>query len=245
MKNRIITLALALLAVNTSFYAQNWFDEEEEKEKKEKNGSIMKEGEFMVTIFGSYPNFGRYLAQTAFIAADVPTFTTGGVAPIGFQFEYMLSDNYSFTLDGIYNSWNATWRHEYVDFDPNTGMNINVVSNNSVTDTRYRVLFGLNYHFGNIENEKFNFYAGGAIGVNQRTFKVDVDEYWGADFWNFFLRNPLAVRSRAGIRFFFNKQWAANLELGAGGPVLRFGVSYRFLNNRLSASKGPDPKDKM
>ena len=200
---------------NNSFGQEMWFDEEEDAPK---GPQAMQQGDFMITAFSSYPNFGRYLAQTSLLSNDVSNFTVGGVAPLGLQLEYMLSNTIAFTTDGIFNSWSATWQHNF----------LGEIFSNRVSETRFRFLVGLNYHLDDLDNEKFNFYAGGAIGINQRSFVKEVDDYWSDSFWIFDINSPLAFRARTGMRFFINKQWGLNLELGAGGPVLRFGLTYRF-----------------
>lgn len=218
MKTIAYVLGLFICLTNAQVFAQ---DEPSEVNNEEKKYRSVHEGEFMVTLFGSYPNFGRYLAQISLMNNDINDYSTGGVAPIGFQLEYMLSNNIAFTMDGIYNSWNASWRHTFMG---NTYAN-------SVSQNRYRLLFGLNWHFDELDNDRVNFYAGGAVGMNRSGLSVDVDDYWGSTFWTFYLESPLAFRARAGLRFFIKPNWAANIELGAGGPLLRFGVCYRFINN--------------
>lgn len=233
MKTIFYTLGIFSLIIVQPTYSQNWFDEDNNKQKKEVGPQAMHEGETMFTVYGSYPNFMRYFAQISLLNAEAKAAMTGGIAPLGFQFEHMISNIFGFTVDGIFNSYNARWRHEYNSFDPITGTNINVVSNNSVSQTRYRLLFGLNYHFDEVENEKFNFYAGLAIGMNRRNLEVSVDDFWNDRFWNDWNNSnyPITTRARVGIRFFATKNIGLNLELGAGGPVLRYGVTYRILND--------------
>lgn len=230
MKNIVYTLGLLAFCSFQKIAAQDNLNQDELEVPQ-----AMSEGEFMVTLFGSYPNFGRYLAQTSLINSDVQNYKTGGTAPIGFQLEYMLSNTFSFTVDGIYNTWNAEWQHNF----------FGEIFNNNVKEERYRLLFGMNYHFNELENERVNFYAGGAVGMNKRNFTKNVDEYWGSTFWDFYINSPLAFRARTGIRFFINKQWGANLELGLGGPVLRFGLTYRILKLGQTTPKAPDARDKM
>jgi hypothetical protein len=228
---KILSISI-LTALTFVTNAQNWFDEDGKKAKSESNRTqVMKEGEFMITGFGSYPNFGRYLAQTSLIGTGITGTTTKGIAPAGVQFEYMLSNNIAFTMDGFYNSFSANWKSQIDVFDPITGTFNTQTYNNSISEQRFRLLFGLNYHFDEIENEKFNFYAGFAAGINQRKRVIDVSDSWGDAFWEFYLRSPIAIRARSGIRFFVNQNVGLNLELGAGGPVLRFGVTYRFIKD--------------
>jgi hypothetical protein len=231
MLKAVFTLVILAVFAMQKAPAQYRFDENPLKQKLNKGLQALNEGEFMFTAYGSYPNFMRYRAQISLLNGDAKSATTGGIAPIGFQFEYMLSNLFGFTIDGIFNSYNARWIHEYSDFDPFTGTNVNVVSNNSVTQTRYRLLFGLNYHYNEVENEKFDFYAGLAIGMNRRNLSVSVDHFWKDRFWDFTINYPLATRACLGIRFFATKQLGLNFELGAGGPVLRYGLTYRILNH--------------
>lgn len=230
MKKNIFNISILVLLFSFSSNAQNWFDEDNEKERK--GPGAMKTGEFMVTFFGSYPNFGRFYAQRAFESSNVIKYSTRGISPTGIQLEYMLSRNLGYTVDAMFDSYKAEWQHSF----------LGETFNNSVNQSRTRLLFGLNYHIDDVENEKFSFYAGAAIGMNFKNLNFSIDEYWSNNFFtDFSVSSPLAYRARTGIRFFPKPNIGLNVELGAGGPVMRFGLTYRFTQN----ASAEDQKSKM
>lgn len=180
-------------------------------------------GDVMITGFVSYPNWGRYLANVAISGSDVKNPSTGGFAPLGAQVEFMLSDIFGFTIDGIFNQWQANW-----DTDGFNNNNDPIVYNNSVTVNRTRILVGLNYHLDDIKNEQLNLYGGFALGFNNRRINVNVEDVSYSSFWGSTIDLPLAARARVGMRYFLTEAVGLNLELGVGGPILRAGLTFKF-----------------
>jgi hypothetical protein len=182
------------------------------------------EGDLMITGFVSFPNWGRYSAELVLSSSSASNYSSGGYAPLGLQFEYMLANNFGFTFDGIFNKWEAKWESDGFDNQGNAQTFENTVSVN-----RMRFLVGLNYHLDDLKNERLNLYGGFGVGFNDRRLRVNVDENsWGNEFWGPAIDIPLAVRARMGMRFFVSEAIGLNLELGAGGPVLRFGLTFKF-----------------
>lgn len=179
------------------------------------------EGDLMITGFLSFPNWGRYTAELVLSSSqNITNYSMGGFAPLGLQLEYMLANNFGFTFEGIFNKWEANWETD----------NFGEPTNNTVSVNRMRFLVGLNYHLDDLKNEKLNLYGGFGVGSNDRRISVNIDEsYTGEEFWGTFVDFPLATRARMGMRFFLSETIGLNLELGVGGPILRGGVTFKFL----------------
>lgn len=180
-------------------------------------------GDLMVTGFMSYPNWGRYFANLEINSGNYQNGSTGGFAPLGGQLEYMLSDNFGFSLDAIFNQWSASWNSS--GFDNNGDP---IVYDNEVKVSRTRLLLGLNYHLDDLKNDQLNLYGGFAVGFNSRRVNVQVDDAGIGSFWEGQFAFPLAVRARLGMRYFVTETVGLNFELGAGGPILRFGLTFKF-----------------
>jgi hypothetical protein len=180
-------------------------------------------GDVLITGFASYPNWGRYLANVAINSSEVDNPSTGGFAPLGAQVEFMLSDIFGFTIDGIFNQWNANWDTDGFDVNGDP-----IVYNNSVTVNRTRIMVGLNYHLDDIKNEQLNLYGGFALGFNDRRINLNVEDQNFSSFWGSAIDLPLAGRARLGMRYFLTESIGLNLELGVGGPILRGGLTFKF-----------------
>jgi hypothetical protein len=143
---------------------------------------------------------------------------TTGFAPLGVSGEIMLSPTFGLSIDGIANSWGVEWRE----------LGLTDTISRSFSLNRYRILIGLNYHMDDLQNNKLNVYGGFALGPNivrlQNSFSEEL-------IFNNINEFPLAFRARAGLRYFFTDNIAGNMELGLGGPALRFGLTYRLLKD--------------
>lgn len=228
MKKSILLSALLLsLAINQHASAQFWEDEEPKPE------AMLRKGDIMVTGFGSYPNFGRFSARVVLQSANIASSSTGGFAPLGIQGEYMLTNNFGISLDLIANQWSARWSETSFDGQ---------IYESSVSVFRFRGLLGLNYHIDDLENDKLNVYGGFALGYNYRQIGIRLNEFSSiSNFWESNIVFPLAFRLRAGLRYFLNDNIGLNVELGAGGSIMSFGVTLRI----PETPKVSDQKNKM
>ncbi|MCC5924760.1 MAG: hypothetical protein JJT77_13335 [Crocinitomicaceae bacterium] len=180
---------------------------------------IYSPGDVMITFFGSYPNFERYLLTRALSPENnsLEKFNMNGVAPVGLRADLFFNSNFSGTLEAMLNNWNLRYTNNNVDV--NASM------------TQFRMLIGFNYHILDHNVEDLNLYSGFAIGTNSRTFNrtASVDNYAYPSVLAIenFIGFPLSFRYRFGARYFFSEQWAMSTELGVGGPIISLGISYR------------------
>ncbi len=190
-------------------------------------GLAVNKGDVLITGFLSYPNWGRYLASVQVNASGLQNGKTGGFAPLGGQIEFMLSDIFGISFDGIFNQWSASWQ--------SSGFNDQgdvETYDNSVTVNRTRLLIGLNYHLDDLKNDQLNLYGGFAIGFNNRRITTRLDDQNFNEWWDGPLAFPLAARARLGMRYFVSDAIGLNLELGAGGPILRGGLTFRLSSHQ-------------
>lgn len=207
MRNTILLIFLYSL-VNTQSFAQSFQDESE---------IAVKKGDVLLTGFLSYPNWPKFIASSVLESADLESSEVKGIAPLGLKFEYMLSNEFGFTLDGIYNSWSGEWV-------PNSDS-----SPKSIGFQRYRVQIGINYHMSDLESTDLDLYGGFGIGTNRR----DIDR---SDFIEFsqllnlidnpIVNVPISFRFRLGARYFLFENVAVNFELATGGPFLSGGLTF-------------------
>ena len=192
--------------------------------------TAVKQGDFLTSVFFSYPNWQAFLSESSLrsdfnmvgVAVDKSTIKVGGIAPLGIKMEYMLTEMFGFTFDGIYDSWNAEWQDMFG-------------NSNAVRRERYRFQVGVNYHMNDLNSDRLDVYGGLAIGSNSANFYVKEDVEGSNHDVKVRASSepfPLSGRVRVGGRYFFNEGIAINFELAIGGPLLSFGVTYRINNSR-------------
>lgn len=208
-------------------------------------GQALEKGDFVISPFAGYPNWGKFFAERTmnddFLGFnEYENNSTSGVAPIGLNLEFMLSDEFSFTLGATYNSWSAEWDQSVEEYVvDSTGNGSYVYSNYSFKYgmQRFRVQVGINYHYSDIENEDLDVYGGFAIGTNNKKFTEfrndggKVSDPFYAFSQNAILTLPVSARLRVGGRYKFTDNFLLNMELGLGGPLIMLGVSLKFASN--------------
>ncbi len=176
----------------------------------------MQANDLMLTAFVSYPNWEAYLLDLifdSFASVDADLANTNGVAPIGIRIENNFTPTLSITLDAFFNSVKSR-------FEENGFPTL-------VSSARTRILVGFNYHIPDINVEKLDLYGGLALGASTRSINAESDN---PNFnQNDYLLNssPISGRFRVGGRYFFNENFGVNVELGIGGPLMSFGLTYR------------------
>lgn len=207
MRNTILLIFFCSL-INTQSLAQSFSNEPE---------IAVKKGDVLLTGFLSYPNWPKFIAGFVLESADLESSEVKGIAPLGLKFEYMLSNQFGFTIDGIYNSWSAKWVSNS-DIPPK-----------SVAIQRYRIQIGVNYHMDDLGSTDLDLYGGFGIGSNSRSVDrpdfIEFSEILSL-INNPLLRVPISFRLRLGGRYFLTENVAINFELGSGGPFLSGGLTF-------------------
>lgn len=207
--NKFLILLIFFTALGfTNINSQDYLDEPQVAVRK---------GDVLLTGFASYPNWPRYAADVVLGNSNVEEYEVGGIAPLGLKFEYMLSNQFGFTIDGIYNSWSAKWVSNS-DIPPK-----------SVAIQRYRIQIGVNYHMDDLGSTDLDLYGGFGIGSNSRSVDrpdfIEFSEILSL-INNPLLRVPISFRLRLGGRYFLTENVAINFELGSGGPFLSGGLTF-------------------
>lgn len=212
---------LLVLSLHVSFAQDLWFDE-----KEDKHDPFVKGGDFIVSLGYGYPNWGAFNISDRVNLSLFSNVKTNGIAPIMLSGYYMYNNQLSFSLIGMFNTWGGSWEQNLF-----SGENLNYDFNVQ----RIRLLFGLQYHFFDLDIKKVDIYGGAALGGNSiRVNYSSNDPQWTPRNDNYFIANndnldfPLTLRINAGIRYFFDEHWGANMELSYGGASLNFGLSYKF-----------------
>ncbi len=178
--------------------------------------TTLNEEDFLITGFSSYPNWGKFFIEQYLEGTNASEISLGGLPPSGLKLEYMLSNQFGFTLDGIYNSWNASWIQNTYNYDLNV--------------TRLRIQLGFNYHIPDHGAENLDLYGGFALGSNSstRSFDTDAPNSMVENFINNpFVNIPISSRFRIGATYFLKQNFGLNVELATGGPMIGMGVVIR------------------
>lgn len=182
------------------------------------NAQALKKGDLLITGFTSYPNWGKFLLETALGSSGVSSYNVKGFPPSGAKAEFMLSDEIGFTLDGIFNGWNAKWKANGYNYEAGV--------------FRTRIQIGLNYHIPDLDSDNLDLYGGFGIGSNTNSKKfITDDEYVNEEQYigNSFLSFPISARVRVGGTYYVSQVIGINAELALGGPVIGIGVIARLL----------------
>lgn len=178
----------------------------------------LQKGDFLITGFSSYPNWGKFLVETTLEADGINQYDVNGIPPSGIKLEFMLSNEMSFTLDGIFNTWNASWIDNN-DYENNVKLN------------RTRFQIGFNYHIPDMDSDDLDLYGGMAIGSNSRNISVTSDNP-GFDVDSFvdnpFVAFPLSFRVRFGGTYYIKQNFGINFEVATGGPIVGAGLVFKI-----------------
>jgi len=184
-----------------------------------------------------YPNWGAYNTERYVNGLmDVNSFSTRGLAPLSLRFEMMLSDELSFVLNGVFNTWGGDWTYtpEIYDGDFNP---IGEPTTTSYDVQRLRFMAGVKYHINDLGVDDLDVYGGFFIGTNKLWSDYSSDnEEFRLDNENYFMYQelssdfPVSVAVRVGMRYFLNHNLGLTVETGIGGPTISAGVTYRIRN---------------
>lgn len=183
-----------------------------------------------------YPNWGAYNTQVYARSIDATTVSTGGLVPLSLRMEVMLSNELSFSFDGIINKWSGKWSYtpEIFDADFNP-IGVPVTTEYDITRLRFQV--GLNYHLDEVPVDNLNIYGGFAFGSNRLWTNVNTeDESFRIRSQRYFLRQdplvnfPISLSLRVGMRYFVMDNLGFSLEAASGGATISGGIVYRLRN---------------
>ena len=183
-------------------------------------------GNVLLNAYAGYPNFMRFNMN---FSENIPQGADAqyvGLAPSGLRLMYMVSDDVSVGVDLIYGM--ASVRYDRIDtlfFDGHW----NYLTNSYfIQKQRFRPQFRIDMHLG-AQDPNLDQYIGLAIGGNMRTRQVYQNDVLIDNTPNDIdLVIPASFRACYGFRYFIDYNFSVGGELGLGGPLLQFALTYRM-----------------
>jgi hypothetical protein len=183
-------------------------------------------GNHVIEPYIGFPNVTKYVPMLALSQEPENVTSYVGLPPSGFRYSYMLTDDISFGVDVIFDrskkefvSTDTVFQNGDWDYPSYEGQR---------TQTRLRLQARMNFHIP-ISQPNADSYFGLAFGTNNR---------WIKDYKNGVLERelkgseailiPFSMRVCYGYRYYFNYNLGIVGEIGIGGPLLSFGLSYKF-----------------
>jgi len=183
-------------------------------------------GNHVIEPYIGFPNVTKYLPMLALSQEPQNVTSYVGLPPSGFRYSYMLTDDISFGVDVIFDRS----KKEFVSTDTvfqNGGWEY-LSYEGQRTQTRLRLQARMNFHIP-ISQPNADSYFGLAFGTNNR---------WLKDYKNGVLERelkgseailiPFSMRVCFGYRYYFNYNLGIVGEIGIGGPLFSFGLSYKL-----------------
>jgi hypothetical protein len=183
-------------------------------------------GNHVIEPYIGFPNVTKYVPMLALSQEPENITSYVGLPPSGLRYSYMLTDDISFGVDVIFDRS----KKDFVSTDTvfqNGGWEYNSYSGERI-QTRLRLQGRLNFHLP-ITQPNADSYIGLGFGTNNR---------WIKDYKNGVLDRelkgsnaaliPFSMRVCYGYRYYFNYNLGIVGEIGIGGPLLSFGLSYKI-----------------
>jgi len=182
-------------------------------------------GNHVIEPYIGFPNVTKYVPMLALSQEPENITSYVGLPPSGLRYSYMLTDDISFGVDVIFDRS----KKDFVSTDTvfqNGGWEYNSYSGERI-QTRLRLQGRLNFHLP-ITQPNADSYIGLGFGTNNR---------WVRDYKNGVLDRelkgssailiPFSMRVCYGYRYYFSYRLGIVGEIGIGGPLLSFGLSYK------------------
>lgn len=138
--------------------------------------------------------------------------------------EYLMTDKIGFEIGFHYG--------KYYDYRTTTQ---EIFTQNAVTTQTYfyeqktnrlRVYLGMNFHV--IRTERLDSYFGIKCGIKKTFIDYESNDPNNSSPSEFEI--PFGLRATYGIRYFINQNWGLHTEMGLGGPVITFGLTYKLID---------------
>lgn len=180
-------------------------------------------------IFESYigfPNVTKYIPILALSQEPKNVTSYAGLPPSGFRYSYMLTDDISCGVDVIFDRSTKDFVSTDTVFQNGGWQYLSYEGKR--TQTRLRLQARMNFHIPLLQPNADS-YFGLAFGTNNRWLKdykngILDRELKGADA----VLIPFSMRVCFGYRYYFHYNLGIVGEVGVGGPLLSFGLSYKL-----------------
>ncbi|MFM8964418.1 MAG: hypothetical protein ACKOGD_11320 [Sphingomonadales bacterium] len=185
-------------------------------------------GSVLLNAYVGFPNIMKLSIPSTEYYADLGTVSyKNSLPPSGLRLMYMAADQVSVGLDLIYSTAHAeVFQSDSSFFNGQWQINTNTYL---IEKKQFRPQFRLDIHMSSLD-PNLDQYAGFAIGANYRHKKIYQNgaliNTSGNDIKN--LLFPISMRVCYGARYFFDYNFAVGGEVGFGGPLLQFSMTYRI-----------------
>ena len=184
-------------------------------------------GNNIIEPYIGFPNVTKYVPMLALSQEPDSVTSYVGLPPSGFRYSYMLTDDISFGVDLIFDRSKKDFVSTDTIFDQNVGWQYLSYEGQRI-QTRLRLQVRMNFHIP-ISQPNADSYIGLGFGSNNR---------WVKDYKNGVLDRklkgedailiPFSMRVCYGYRHYVNYNLGIVGEIGIGGPLLSFGLSYKL-----------------
>jgi hypothetical protein len=198
----------------------------------ESKSQILYGGNHIIEPYLGIPNMARLTDGASFFningASSGKVTKFRGLAPSGLRYSYMISEDVSFGFDLIYNYSNVTSTTTDTLYNGITGQWEYQSATAQDITRRLRFQARVNFHIQTSQPESDSYFGLG-IGTNNRWITkynngIFQDKLKGSETSLL----PFSMRICYGYRHYFGYNWGIMGEVGIGGPLLSFGVSYKM-----------------
>lgn len=219
-------VAIILVFVSVVFLPTSGYSITSEDDSTQQAVRPLHKNDVVIDVSGGFPFFFGELLKTALVdssgnSSGVKVVSSRSVPHLGIRIEKMVTNQIGLGMEATYADIN-------VDF---------IDSNNSSYSmglSSQRYLFKLNYHIDmyqmfNMDNSKYlDPYV--TMGIGYRIYKVKAGSNSTLSHYEdvLFSSLPISLRTSIGLRYFFIPKAALTAELGLGGPLIQFGLSYKL-----------------
>lgn len=180
-------------------------------------------GRVLIDGYFGFPNLWSSAVKKAVELDFSPDgLSSSSAGPFGGRVEYMFTDHMSAGIDFTYASTSLSFTTTGEDLEGNQATYSYAASLN-----RPRVLARFSYHLGDID--KFDPYFTVGLGYKGARLKIETDDpIFNEQDFTIPFNLPVAFRLGFGMRYMVTDYFGFSGEIGAGGPLITGGVSFRL-----------------
>lgn len=202
MKRRLLIPAMLLLLGTAPLFAQD----------------ALEKGTTYIDGYYGFPNLITGLLKNANNGSSSGSndLSIKGIGPLGGRVMYMLGEKVGLGIDFNYANSSVSW----------TRIDSNRIYHTKVSLPRFRIMASFEYHIRQTEN--FDFYYMLRMGYGKWTPTVETNDP-SVQAGKVSYAVPFAFRTGLGARYFFTKNFGANIDIGFfGGGAVQAGLSAKF-----------------
>lgn len=206
----LIAVAVATVSFNQKTYAQ-----------------AVEEGNIVIEGYYGFPNLYTSVFKTAYASSGGELdLNIGGIGPLGFRFEYLVTDKIGLGLDVGLSGSSISFNELGAVYNPTTGNYDDILYNYDFSTRKFGALVCFNYHF--LDNDEFDLYSTVGVGYSKRNFDfTSTDPSYEPTSLSSVI--PVGFKAGLGMRYFFTDNIGANLNVGLGiGGLLNAGISVKL-----------------